>query len=716
MTMRKRDAASEQLHYRFYEIRDTSGIDSGEIVMVASTDAAVRFGDYREVLDHTESNVDFSACRALLINHDPNQLAGPLGSIKFDGHQSVIRATIDKDAKMQSGVSVRNAVKSGALKGVSIGYGYEEVNTSYDEATRTVTAKKWRLAECSLTPIPRDTDSMVRSFDSLHQRHAAANPKPTQEYPMDPIALAALCDNHARSISFINTRIKAGEKDLAKLTADVIAHESAGDESTRAAAIAAERAALLIERDITLIAESHGLPAAIYRSIKTVAEATTKMLADKAAAAEKARGGAGGFGAPHMELTVDAMDKYRMAAVDGMLARSSLTVKKEGLSGSRPYQDAYKDLEMRNTFSFSYMVKDCAFKAGEKGAYRWSGEQVARWVKNCPRVPGTAAMFEHERAANDTYGQFPGIMANYMDKAVSLGFQGYENITYNKWTRPRPVNDFKPFINAALTMGNLVLTTENVAFPELVAKDLSYNAQLGMWGGTVTLTYQALVSDDLGEFFRNIGMAGVIAQRTVDKQVYNVLTIGPGATVYGSGTGWGTSALSGVDTITGAAIGTSGKLDVVRGAFRKKITPAGQFLGNVPKYVLYPIPLSRDANQALGMSSPSGEPLWLASNIARTMEGIECQYLDDPSITGNSATKYYLVGDSSVDTLIVATLGSLQVPQVAEFDPGATADRKFKVMYPFVAYIPVYTDGTSIAQPGQANIANRPVGITQGGP
>jgi phage head maturation protease len=714
--MRHKRDNSTSMHYRFMEFSREAQVENGMIKLTASTDAPVRFGSYREILMHGSENVDAASCRAILINHDANQLAGAIRSVKFDGHQCEITAEISPDARMQTGVKVRDAIRDGSLRGVSIGYDYDPNNPdecTYDEKERCITVKRWLLREATLTPIPRDTDAMVRTFDSLKQRHAAGADIKKKERTMDPVKLAALYAANPKYIDLISQRIAGGETDISKIEAAIIAAKATGDESARAATIALERDTLKRESQITLLAESHGLRASDYRAEPTLEAAITRMVKDKAKTEQDAQGNL--RLAPNVTVTADAQDKFNAAHEDAMLSRACLQIRKEGFNGPRPYEQVNKDLGARSTFTFNNTLRQCAMRAGERDAWKWGGQACAEWFARMPKLSlAVGRDTEHFRAANQAFGQFPGILANVLDKAVALGFQGFENITYPMWTRPRPVDDFKPFLNAALTLGNLALTTENVAFPELTAKDMSYTNALGMWGGTLTLTYQAMVSDDLGEFFRVLGQAGMIAQRTVDRQVYITLINGPGATTYSGSTGWNTTALQGVDNITSVPLATQNNLDTVRNAFRKKINMAGEFMGNSPKWLLHPIPLSQAADRATGRAQPPGEQSYLASNKARTLETLEVNYLDDPSITGNSAAAYYLVGDSSVDTLVVATLAGMQVPQVMEFDPGATADRKFKVMYPFVPFIPVYTDGTSIHSPTSPNIANRPIGITRG--
>ncbi|MGP1666912.1 MAG: hypothetical protein ACTS5I_13560, partial [Rhodanobacter sp.] len=63
---------TEQMRrFRSFEFKTRAeGESKGAVSFVASTDHAVDWGGFREVLKHDKANVDTSATRALLINHD----------------------------------------------------------------------------------------------------------------------------------------------------------------------------------------------------------------------------------------------------------------------------------------------------------------------------------------------------------------------------------------------------------------------------------------------------------------------------------------------------------------------------------------------------------------------------------------------------------------------------------------------------------------------
>jgi len=160
------------VYHRFARIAPDAVREDGHISMVASTDAPVSWGDWREVLSHAPGAVDSSAAATLLLNHRADQVSGVLRNIEARGGSLIAEADIDEDARLPTGVSVRKAVASGALRGVSIGYDYDRSDVEWDEKSRTATVRKWRLLEISLTPIPADKGASVRSLPNyLNQIH-----------------------------------------------------------------------------------------------------------------------------------------------------------------------------------------------------------------------------------------------------------------------------------------------------------------------------------------------------------------------------------------------------------------------------------------------------------------------------------------------------------------------------------------------------------------
>ena len=662
--------------YRQRAMSDDEGVsDDGEIRMLSSTDAPVDFGGYREVLMHGEGCVDTSTARSLLINHDPNQLAGSISGIESDGHSLSNTAKIDPDARMSSNVSVQKSVKNGSLRGVSIGYSYDRADASYDEDTRTVTVGKWRLHEISITPTPRDGAAQVqRSLDPTLITTSAGAPAISRISHMDPIRLAALMAANPDLAVALAQRSATGAKEADLL--DFITAERARVVSEQVETDRSKELSRLRMRDqITTVAESHGLRATPYLEHADLSLALAAMLKDKATAESERSKNFKPGGVEGVTVVRDGGDKFRDAAIDNFMALTSVPIKKEGQRGLQAYSVAEKDQGARQLGPLE-IARRCAEFHGIPGARDWTKFETAQYAMEQSRM----GWVNKRGGPNQTFSMFTQILANVLDKAVMAGFMGFENTTYEQWTRRRIVQDFKQFNTAALVLGNLVKTAEAATFPEIQAKDAGYNATLNMWGATLTLTLQALISDDLGEFMSKLGQAGMIAKRTVDREVYNQLM---GAT-------WTN------DTTSGATLANAGALDLVRIGFREKKSPVGLYLGNSPRYLLHPLELSLAAERATGRAQPPGEAAYLASNESRQIIPIEVVHLDDTTLNANaSTTSYYLASDQTVDSMVVAFLNGMEQPQVMEFDAGAIAARNFKLMLPFVATPATYTDNSN---------------------
>jgi len=610
-----------EILYRAAEIRAADLADNGEIRLICATDAPVNMGAYREVLAHQPNCVDIESCRSLLLNHDRDMIIGGVRTIEMTSGKTYATVFISESAKTAAGTSVRELVKAGALRGVSIGYSYDREGARYDEASNTVTADRWTLREITLTPTPADTRAhVVRSLPE----HFAPKDLNTSVRSEPAAPAAQKKDSHM------------ADENKPQGTPEANKH----DEAARAAEVAQLRERAVEIKKITEVAESHGLRASQFLD-KPYAQALEAMLAAKAEAERTEVKNP----AVKVEVVADKMDKVRDYAVDSIIKGGSV------LDAGRRHAAA----------------------AG-LAAHEMNKQDIAAYILG-RAVPGMSM-----RTANVTSSMFNSVvLANIMDKQVMNGFNNYASaVTYPIWTRRRTVADFKSFSAGALDSGNLVETAENIAFPELTKAEGHYSGTLGLWGATISLTYQALVNDDLGEFMAMLGRAGAIAQRTIDEKVYGVVN---DAT-------WTNNTTS----VTG--LGTAGDLDLVRTAFEEKVGPAGEILGNSPKFLLVPSCLRTAALQATTSVQGNTE---LKTNT-------DLQPVITPHLTkaGTPAeSKFYLAGDPSlVDTVVVAFLSGAESPQVMEYDAGAVAARKWKIMQAFVAVLATTTVGGTIYIPG----------------
>lgn len=629
------------VRHRALEMDSSVGEDDGAIRMIASTSAPVRVavridGEeqmWDEILEHGEGQVDTSSARAMLINHNPDQIAGVIRSIKLDGHSSIIHAEIHKDARLASGVGVRDAIRAGSLKGISIGYSYrtdspEDVHVDYEK--RCLRVLRWRLSEATLTPIPADPSAGVRSLTP-----ASKGSIPMPEVPADKKAEPAPADTQVDVVSQTRTEVAK----------------------------------------ITKLAESLSLRASDYVAL-SLADANQRMLEDVAARDAKAAGKPAAKIESHIEVGEEATDKIAKRAVGALLWTAGFRHTER--AGEHEFADGtkLKDLQASNTLrgrSMSDVIRATAEAFGVRTG-DLDRHDIARLALGLP-------MANQRDAANVQTGFFSTfVFANLLKKAVSVGFSmGGKSIKYQPLVSRNYVPDYKQFAIGSLGMGNLKQTVENAAFPELDKAEGAYFDRVKMWGGTVSLSEQAIVSDDTGRFFENLRMAGVIAQKTRDKRTFQKLLMGTSTdeatSTWTSNT---TSSATIVHTTNDTAVAARANLNKVESALMNKIGLDGNPTGNMASYLVVPTDLSYVAAGLMGIAPGQQNQTQLRYQV------IASPWLQFSALTGSSTTSYYLVADPNEATgLVLSTINGIDEPRVEQYDPGAVAAYKWKIYDPF---------------------------------
>ena len=432
---------------------------------------------------------------------------------------------------------------------------------------------------------------------------------------------------------------------------EVIMPDPVKPDITIETARAAERAEA---KQIALLARSHDLAPEDFLG-QPLGSAVDAMLTAKAARAAIAPAKPVAV----VEMGADAADKATDAAVASILA----------LHGIEPEAGA----QVERGYSILEIARRHAIRCHAPGAQDFGRADLASYVLG-KAVPGAK---RSANVMNDFFSTY--VLASVLDKAVMNGFQSFaQQTTWRKWTSRKLVSSFKQFTVAGLDMGNLEATLEGVALPELIKSDAGYNGTLGLYGATVSLSYQALINDDLGEFLRLVQRAGAIAERTIEKLAFAAV----------SGGTWTSN------TTASTALSTATNLDLVREGFESKAGPGGEKMGNVPKFLLVPSALRGYALTATKQLAGAAVQISNAD-----IEPIVTPYL--PAVTTKANSKYYLAGDPNlVDTVTVAELQGAENPQVMEYDTGATVARGWKIIKPVVAVLASTTVGGTVYIPG----------------
>lgn len=625
--------ASEGVLIRTRQIEDAPASD-GMLSMVTSTDAPIEWmgmdGAWREILDHSDGAVDSTGLRALLVNHDPNQIAGKVESFSTGNGTGQARCAMLPDARLASGVSVIEAVKSGALRGVSIGYSYRACDTTWDDKSRTLRVNRWTVHEVTLTPIPADTSAGVRSRELpgfLRETNKTTTSKEsTMSEPVTPPAPVV---------------------DQAKIREEV-------------ATIAKQ-------------AEGLGLRSSDYVG-KSLADARDAMLADVA----KRNAGSNPQTpvVPSTTVTSDGADKLFGAIRHSLYQMGHVKPDADELAEDKHLARAKREGSFIN---FKQALRQVA-RAQGLPAEDWSDLQVATWG---------ASQFDMRThgvrdAANKISAGFSTLLANVATKTVLAGLSSYDAATWQIWCTQKTVPNFLAVTNAGLSTGRLTLIPEGEAAPEITQKDGGYNASLGLYGATISLTMQTIINDQLGEFMRSLRQIGVVAMRTIDRQAYSALL----------------NATWTNDTTTSVTLGTATNLDKVRKDLAGKLNPAGEKMGISPRYLLHDPALTNSAQVATGAIYAPGQTT-VPTLQNRSIIPIESAWIGDTSLlAGVLTTTYFLTGNPEIyDTILIQLLEGVGLsPIIKPFDAGATPGERWLILLPFSATAATHTDSAGNAR------------------
>jgi hypothetical protein len=590
----------------------------------------------QEVLVHEGGEIDTSAMRAVLFGHDRHFILGSILDIRQAGQQLDAGFSIREEVTLPGGTKATDAVRDGSLAGVSLMYRYKMSDATYDPTSNQLRVNKWRAMELTLTPVPEDTAAFV------YQRAAAIN----QERPQIQTIKEQTMPDKANTTD-------EGQRDagqVAPVTATTDTQENEGQRSADVAIIVAE-------------AEKLGLRASQYIGMD-LAGARSKMIDDTAAVLSQRHSQPTGAPIP-VQFGADEVSKGRAAADEYFFVRSH----RREAKGENPLLGRWRLRDAAKTY---------AKMIGLRGADDWSDSDAARFALGDYRN-----MSERARsAANISTASFPSFVnANIVTKIVADGFsQADDSITFPLWTRQRDVPDFKQYTYGNLGTGNLQETDENEAFPELLKSEGFYNSRVRKWGGTLSLSIEALINDDVGLFFESLSMAGAIARKTKERRCYERLL----ATAQ-----WSDNTTAGDirhDTAD-KSYEARQKLDAVIAAMMTKKGLDGNPLNNPPRFLLAPSALAGQAEAIVGGVAPGQQAN--QSGRRRALEVVESAWLSASTLTGNSATSYYLIADpASVRGMTEVVLSAFPGIVVEEYDAGSVAARNWKMWHAFEFDLP----------------------------
>ena len=195
-----------QIHHRELQI-DASRADSKTRTVSASlsSEEPVERAYGFEVLSHAPGAIDLSRAAGglpLLFNHNPDQVIGIAEDVRLDGRK--LRARL-RFANTDRATELWQLVTDGMLKGISIGYGIEDMErTGEQNGIPVFTVNRWQVFEATTTPLPADFKGAGIGRSILHTRGKHTMETTTEE--RDSVKLGMQAER--QRIADINETVK----------------------------------------------------------------------------------------------------------------------------------------------------------------------------------------------------------------------------------------------------------------------------------------------------------------------------------------------------------------------------------------------------------------------------------------------------------------------------------------------------------------------------
>ena len=208
----------------------------------------------------------------------------------------------------------------------------------------------------------------------------------------------------------------------------------------------------------------------------------------------------------HAVLTVSEDDKFRAAAVDGLVQRSGVALEHPA-EGSRDF----RGMSLRD------LAIECLSRDG--------GNTTELMHKSSDELYS-----DLQRAYFNPSALFPAIMDQTVEKSI---VEIYNKVptTFERITTKGSLTDFKVSPDHEYVIGGIGDFEEVPEGGELknsIPKtELLPTRQLKTYGKQFSMTRQAFINDDIGLVTRVPGLYATAAKKTIDKQVYGILFNNP---------------------------------------------------------------------------------------------------------------------------------------------------------------------------------------------
>lgn len=509
----------------------------------------------QEILDHTGECADLTRLNSIgvvLYNHKRDKVIGKINKAWIEDQRGYAEITFDSDAESEV---IYQKVKSGTLKGVSVGYmveDWEEVAPNKVSMDGRFTgpcsiAKRWIPYEISIVSVPADptvgvgrsmTADEAAAWNETYARQLQYNKNIARGGKKQMTREQMLARQNeilqaARAESRAMTAEERAEFDTLQRSIEALdrAGATAGGEGSSRGAAAGEggnngdeggegngdgaRSAVENERARIRQIEEMCRDFGMNEQVRGFIDNGTTVEQVRAAVIEHMRQAS----APvHTGVSVgdSAEDKFRRAAVDSLLLKAGLQIE-------NPADGARQMIGMR--------MRDLAIE--------------------CLQMDGTSERGLNRRNSDELYSllsrgfynpeaAFPAILDQTIEKAYREGHKKVA-VTFDRFTKKGSLPDFKTHDNyyVAGPVGEFLEVPENGELKhDVFTDDKLPQRKLKTYGRQFTLSRKAFIDDDISLVTSLPARYAAAARKTINKQVFQILVNNPaiydGTALFGS--------------------------------------------------------------------------------------------------------------------------------------------------------------------------------------
>jgi hypothetical protein len=482
---------------------------------VATTEKPVRVFDY-DVYDYVDEVLRMdgvvlpaSGRVSLLDSHNRYGVASVLGSAgdftqaEAGGYRALETEVIY--SATDEGQIAAKKTNEGHLTDYSVGYrvlesyfvpdGQKQIigSDEYEGPVRVVT--RWELKELSATPIGADEYAKARSDNQI--RKEKSMPGTTEETKKTPETQA---DTQGARIETAQPAPSGGGQDSGKqeTRAAAVPDQAAVDKLVRDAVRAETDRCMEIRRRCSVAGLDAGVAEdMIQRSLTmdAVSDEIFSKLAEKNPA----------VGSGRTQVVVEARDKFRAAAIDGICLRSGMGVEKPAAG--------HEDFRGR---SLLRLAEECVAMAG--GNVRGLNKM---------EIAGMALGLSGRSVPTTSTSDFPLIMSNVANKRLLKAWEEAA-VTWDVFCSIVDGVDFKPMQGIDISaLPVLDLLGESGEYKDVHISETGESYMIKTFGNMFKMTRHMIVNDDMRVFLKVPRMFGAAAKRTINQHVYALLNSNP---------------------------------------------------------------------------------------------------------------------------------------------------------------------------------------------